>query len=131
LGLHFDDNKAMNGAGCSHIPLRAAFALFFLSLTMTVVPNPLSRAKFNFAPELLGTNHGVGRHTDLEVSAGTRDLAPIHYSFMADDLGPIALSHETRLELAIPGQPDNWPIVFTGIYRHIPPLKSGDPDPSA
>jgi hypothetical protein len=121
----------MNGAEPSHVPLRAILALFFLTLAVTVVAAPLSRAKFNFAPEVVRLHHGLTRHTYLEVAAGSRDLASIHYSFLADHLRLIAQAHQPRLEVMAAGQPDNWPIVFSGIYRHIPPSKSGDSDPSA
>jgi hypothetical protein len=120
----------MANAAPSRIPLRLLCALFFLALTVAAVTRPLIRAKFNFAPDVVRLEQGITNHTYLEVGAATPDIAPVFCSLIANGLQPVMQSDRPTLDCTNARQVDNWPTVFSAIYRHIPP-KSGDSDPGA
>ncbi len=120
----------MANAAPARISLRIVFALFFLALTVAAVTRPLIRAKFNFAPDMVRMDQGITGHTYLEVGATTPDVAAV-FCYVADDIvRPTMRLDQPTLEVAGGRQVDNWPIVFSGIYRRIP-SKTGDSDPSA
>jgi hypothetical protein len=121
----------MNGAASLRIFLRVFLALFVFALTLATLTRPLNRAKFNFAPELGQLHQGLSRHTFLEVPASSPDVAPAFTFFATDHLRLPTNAYERTFEIGSARQPENWPIVFSGIYRHVPPSKPADPDPSA
>gem|GEM_PF-6530860 len=96
---------------------------------MAAVTRPLIRAKFNFSPDVVRLDQGITNHTYLEVGTATPDFSPVFCSVLAYSLQPFVQSERPTVVWAT-RQLNNWPIVFFGMYRHIPP-KSGDSDPSA
>jgi hypothetical protein len=122
--------KLMANAASSRIPLRVLCALFLLALTVAAVTRPLTRAKFNFAPDVVRLDQGITRHTYLEVGAATPEIAPVFCSVVFHGFQPMMLLEHSTVDFVSSRQFGNWPIVFSEIYRHIPP-KRGDSDPSA
>jgi len=112
------------------IVVRVFLALFVLALTVATLTKPLNRAKFNFAPDVGQLHQGLTRHTFLEVAASSPDIAA-YTCFATDQVGLVRPAREHGFEVVSARQPDNWPIVFSGIYRHVPPSQSGDSEPSA
>ncbi len=121
----------MNGARFSWLCGRAVLALFFFALITSGVVTPLSRAKFNFAPDWRQTHQGISRHTYLEVGIGIPKLPGPYPSFLSGDPPLLTQLREPGPKLAGARMPDNWCIVFAAVYRHIPRSRSRDPDPSA
>jgi hypothetical protein len=121
----------MNTAASFRACLRVFLALFVVALTVATLTRPLHRAKFNFAPEAGQAHQEISRHTYLEVSGSNPHIAAPDVHFISDDMRLIIRAHLRIPEPIIAHQPDNWPIVYSEIYRRLPPPTSGDSDPSA
>jgi len=112
-------------------PLRVFFTLCFLALMAATVTTPLSWARFNFAPDASQPHQEISRHTFFEVQPSIPDLAPTFNFSPSYDLLLITQAYEQKLESVGGSQPNNWPILFSRIYRQILPSKSDGSDPSA
>ncbi len=72
------------------------------------------------------------RHTFFEVSGGGAYSQTLYDLLARADLRLTAAQPQGQSSRAVSFcQPVNWPVEFSPVYRHIPPAKSGDSDPSA
>jgi hypothetical protein len=120
----------MNTAASFKACLRAFLALFVVALTVATLTRPLNRAKFNFAPEAGQAHQEISRHTYLEVTGSRPHIAAPDVHFISDDMRLIIQTHLRIPEPIIAHQPDNWPFVYSEIYRRLPPPTSATPIPA-
>lgn len=105
--------------------------VFFCALAMAAITCPLSRIRLSIAPQLGQVHQGLERHTYFEVSAGGPHSQALHDLLAGSGLPLMVLAQQRSFRRVSAHQLANWPIVFSPVYRHIPPSKSGDSEPSA
>ena len=106
-------------------------ALLFVALTGSTLTRPLSRAKFDFSPDVVQFHAGIISHTFLEVSAVLPDFVLATNSFRTNDLQVADQSHGQSFEHSAFAQPANWQIHFSRVHRRVFASESGDSDHGA
>ena len=117
----------MNTGASSRTP-RIILAVCLCVLGVAAATRPLSPTRSALAPQLNQLHQGLERHIFFEVSAGGSHTPALYDLLIRRDLPLIAATQQQSFRIVSARQPDNWPIVFSLAYRHIPPSKSGDSD---
>src|SRR5579862_8924056 len=86
-------SPVMDSPANKKFKLCLVLALLFVALTGSALSTPLSRAKFNFSPDLTQFHPGTISHTFLEVSASLPEFAPATNFPRTDDLQIVEESH--------------------------------------
>jgi hypothetical protein len=121
----------MNTRARSRILSHIILTVFFCALAVAATTRPLSRTGLSLAPQLNQVHQGLERHTFFEVSAGGPHTQALYDLLIRSGPSLMAATQEPGFPAPSARQPDNWPVVFSPVYRHIPPSKSGDSDLSA
>jgi hypothetical protein len=101
------------------------------TLAVAATTSPLSRARLGLRPQFNELNPRLDRNTYFEVSTAGAQAQVIHACAARNDLPFIALAQVQSFELPSAREYDASPSVFSGLYRRVLPLKSGDSDPGA
>lgn len=122
----------MNITARSRILPHIILTVFFCALAVAATTRPLSGVRLGVGPQLSQEHRGLERHTFFEVSAGGVYGQTLYDLLARADLCLVAAEAQGQTSRAVAFcQPANWPVVFSRVYRHIPPPKSGESDPSA
>ncbi len=122
----------MNITARSRILPHMILTVFFCALAVAATTRPLSRVRLGVEPQLSQEHQGLERHTFFEVSAGGVYSQTLYDLLARTDLYLLAAEAQRQASRAVAfRQSANWPVVFSPVYRHIPPPRSGDSDPSA
>lgn len=121
----------MNTRARSRILSHFILTVLFCALAVAATTRPLSRTGLSLAPQLSQVHQGLERHTFFEVSAGGSHSQALYDLLIRSELFLIAATQEPGFRVVSARQPDNWPVLFSPVYRHIPQSKSGDSDLSA
>jgi len=117
----------MNTRAASRILPRVILMVPFCVLAVAAVTGPLRRTRLELAPQLNQLHQELERHIVFEVSAGGSHTQTLYDLLIRRDLPlMVATQRQQRFRIVSARQPDNWPIVFSPVYRHIPPSKSSD-----
>jgi hypothetical protein len=121
----------MNIIPRSRILPHIILTVFFCALAVAATTYPLARMRLGGSPQLSPVHQQLERHTFFEVSAGGPQSQTLHVLVVGRVLPIMADRQEQFSRLHNIRQSPNWPIRFSPSYRHIPPSKSRDSDPSA
>jgi hypothetical protein len=121
----------MNTCARSRILSHIILTVFFCALAVAATTRPLSRTRLGRAPQLNQVHQGLERHTFFEVSAGSPHAQALYDLLIRSGVSLMAAAQAQSFRVVSARQPDNWPIAFSPVYRHIPPSKFGDSDLSA
>jgi hypothetical protein len=102
-------------------------AVFLCLLAVVATTRPLGRAHLGTRPHLNELNPRLDRNTYFEVSTGASHTHAIHDLLIHRNLSLVAIAQTQSFQVPFRRQPDNWPILFSPVFRHIPPSNPDDP----
>jgi hypothetical protein len=121
----------MNTCARSRIALHIILTVLFCAFAVAATSRSLSRTRLGFATQVDQVHRGLERHAFFEVSAdGSRGWA-LSELLILSDRPLLPVTQEQSFQLVNTRQQNNWPMVFSPVYRHIPPSKAADSDLSA
>lgn len=121
----------MNTRARSRILPHIILTMLVCALAVAATTRPLSRTRLGLAPQLNQIHQGLERHTYFEVAADGAHHHAVYDLLVRSNLPLIALAQQQSSKLVSTRQQDNWPVLFSPLYRHIPRADQGDPGLSA
>jgi hypothetical protein len=120
-------NTASRYRSLSHLIL----AVFLCLLAVAATTRPLARTHLGSRATFSQLNPRLDRNTYFEVSASASHTHAIRNLLIHRDLSLVAIAQTQSFQTPVERQLDNWPVLFSPVYRHIPPSSLDDPYLSA